>query len=339
MSVQVFGLDIGRSFVKVADVKSSGSSRTLVSVASVATPGGGIMSESTIELKKVSGSIRKAIEASKITKQKCAVSIIESQVVTRLIELPNLTDKELAAAINWEAEQYIPLPIKDVNLQYKIVSRPPAKTQGKMNVLLVAAPKRVINKYINVVKAAGFVVDSIETESASLSRSLTKKNDPTTLIVSMGALSTELVIIKDGNVFFTRSVATGGLNLTKAIMAEFNLPINQAEQYKQTYGILEDKLGGKVAVVLKPILEILITEILKAVEFVHSHIPDSPVARIFVCGGGAFLPGLSQFLTQRTGLEVSLADPWQNFAKQGVITKLVGQGPVYGVATGLALRT
>jgi len=340
MSAQVFGLDIGRSFVKIVDVKYSSKKYTLTSAVSFPTPGGGIMSESPIELKKVSDVIKKAVSSAKITKDKCAVSLIESQVVTRLIQLPNLTDKELSAAINWEAEQYIPLPVKDVNLQYEIISRPQSGTNEKMDVLLVAAPKRVVIKYINVVRGAGLKVDSLETESASLTRAYTNKTDPSTnIIISMGAISTELIIVKAGRVFFTRSIATGGINLTKAIMSEFNLPISQAEQYKQAYGILEDKLGGKVANVLKPILDILITELMKAMEFIRSHAPDAPVSRILICGGGAYLPGLAQFLTAKSGLEVSLGDPWANFEKQGFITKLVGFGPVYSVATGLALRS
>lgn len=337
MASQVFGLDIGRSFVKIAQVKVSGGRKVLEAAASKQTTAGGILSESPVDLKKLSEDIRACAESAKVSTNRCVISLIESQVITRLIQLPNLTDKELAAAIKWEAEQYIPLPIKDVNLQFKMISRP-AESEGKMDVLLVASPKRVINKYLNVARDAGFIAEALETESAALVRALTTVSDPTTIIVSLGALSTELVIAKGGNVLFTRSIASGGVNLTKAIIAEFNLPQNQAEEYKQTYGILADKLSGKLAAVLKPILDILISEILKAIEFLHSHTGDSVIFRIVVCGGGAFLPGLAQFLTERTNLEVSLGDPWNDFAKEGLILKLTGQGPVYAVATGLALR-
>ncbi|KKR54696.1 MAG: Type IV pilus assembly protein PilM [Candidatus Curtissbacteria bacterium GW2011_GWA1_40_24] len=124
MPAQVFGLDIGRSFVKVAKVKVSGKKKILEAASSIQSPAGGIISESPVDLKKLADSIKKCVDEAKIGTGKCAVSLLESQVVTRLIELPPLTDKELSAAINWEAEQYIPLPIKDVNLQYKVVTRP-----------------------------------------------------------------------------------------------------------------------------------------------------------------------------------------------------------------------
>ena len=338
MAVSTFGLDIGRSFIKVVQLKISGNKRVLMAAASVNVPAGGIESESPVDLQKVSDVIKTLRAGAKIDTRRCSVSIVESQVVTRLIQMPSLTDKELSAAIHWEAEQYIPLPLKDVNLQYKVVSRP--TTGGaKMDVLLTAAPKRVISKYLSIIKSAGLEVFAIETESAALSRVLTLASDPATIIVSMGALSTELVIALYGNVLFTRSIATGGLTLTRAIQNEFHLPPDQAEEYKQSYGILEDKLSGKIAAILKPVLDILTSEILKAVQFTHSHVADSQIVRIVMCGGGAYLPGLAAFLVERTSLEVSMADPWASFVKEGLILKLSGQGSVYTVATGLALRT
>ncbi|OGD94072.1 hypothetical protein A2697_03645 [Candidatus Curtissbacteria bacterium RIFCSPHIGHO2_01_FULL_41_44] len=339
MASNLFGLDIGRSFIKVVQTDVSRGKKILTNCAAVPTPIGGIQSESPVDLAKISDAIIDCLDRAKINLDKCAVSLIESQVVSRLIELPNLTDKELFAAIHWEAEQYIPLPITDVNLQYKIVSRPEGSAGGKLNVLLVAVPKRVIEKYLNVVRNAKLRPQALETESAALTRALTRPGDPATIIVSMGAVSTELVVASDGNVLFTRSIATGGLSLTKSIMAEFNLPVKQAEEYKQTYGILEDKLSGKVAAVLKPIMDILISEILKAIEFTHTYFQKSQVARIVVCGGGAYLPGFSEFLAERTSIEVNMGDPWADFSKEGLILKVPGQGSVYAVATGLALRS
>lgn len=335
MAAHIFGLDIGRSFIKVVDLDVA--AKRLKAVGSILTPQGGMQSESPVDLSKVSDAIKACLEKARINVEGCALSLIESQVVSRLIQLPALTDKELAAAISWEAEQYIPLPLKDVNLQYKVVSKTEGQN-GKMDVLLTAAPKRVIEKYVNVVKNAGLRPVFLETESAALVRALAAPGDPATIIVSMGADSTELVIASGGNVLFTRSIASGGTTLTRAIVAEFNLPESQAEEYKQTYGILEDKLSGKVAGVLKPILDILTAEIQKAVEFAHGHVNGAQVGRVVVCGGGSLLPGLSEFLVSRTSLEISLADPWAGFTKDSIGAN-TGQGTFYAVATGLALRT
>lgn len=338
MSAQAFGLDIGRSFIKVVNIKFSGNKKILSAASSVQTPAGGVQSESPVDLEKIADSVKSAVEEAKIEEKKCNVSLTESQVVTRLITLPNLTDKELSAAIHWEAEQYIPLPIKDVSLAFEVVSRPQGNEVGDMSVLLVAVPKRVIEKYMNILKRAGLHPQALETESTALARALTKPTDAVTVIVSLGAISTEIVIASGDRVYFTRSIATGGATLTKAIMAEFSLPASQAEEYKQTYGIIEEKFSGKVAAVLKPILDILISEITKAIEFARSNLKDPQINRIVIAGGGAYLPGLVEFLAQRTSLEVSLGDAWADFVKEGLIMKMPGLGSVYTIATGLALR-
>ncbi len=339
MANDIFGLDIGRSFIKVVEVKISGKKKFLTAAANAPTPAGGIQTDAPLEMKKVSDAIKAVVKASGVKGNKCNVSIVESQVVTRLIQMPNLTDKELSSAINWEADQYIPLPLKDVNLQYKVVSKPIQGKSGKMDVLLVAAPKRVVEKYVKLVHDSDLQLSAIETESSSLARALAAPGDLPAVIVSLGAASCELVLVKEGNVLFTRSVSTGGYTLTRAVMAEFNMSQVQAEQYKHTYGLLANQLGGKVVNVLKPLLEVVVLEILKALEYSRSHLQGTVFSRIIICGGGAYLPGLSEYLTTRTSLEVSLGDPWGAFEKEGLVLKIPGQGSFYAAATGLALRS
>lgn len=339
MAAQIFGLDIGRTYVKVVQVKVDGEKKTLMAAATVPVVVDAMKSEAPEDLKKVSVAIENCVKSAKVNTERCVVSIIESQAVTRLIEMPNLTDKELSAAISWEADQYIPLPLKDVNLHYIVVSRPQSATgTGKMQVLLVAAPKRVIKKYSDIVRGANLTLVALETESSALARSLTKKTDPATLIVSLGGSSTEIILARGGNVLFSRSLASGGQTLTKAVMSEFNLTPAQAEQYKIAYGLSEDKLSGKIAAILRPILDILVSEILKAVDFAKSHVENSSVARMIICGGGAYLLGLPQYLAEKTSIEVSVADPWQDFIKDGLVLKMPGQGSFYCVATGLSLH-
>lgn len=335
MSAHIFGLDIGRSFIKVIEVDRTKNSKILKAAALTLTPSGGMETDSEEDLAKVSQEIKVCLKKAKTSTPNCVASLSESQVISRLVEMPILTDKELGAAINWEAEQYIPLPIKEVSLQYKVITK--SNQNGKMNVLLTAAPKRAVEKYLKVIKNAGLKVVGLEPESSALGRVLTKTSDSLTIIVSLGAVSTDLVVASGGSAIFTRSISAGGSTLTRAIMSEFNLPQTQAEQYKQTYGILDDKLSGKVAAVIKPVIEILVQEILKSVEFAQSHLSANQISRVVVTGGGAFLPGLPQFLVERTSLEISVGDPWADFKKEGLILGLAGQGSLYSVATGLAL--
>ncbi len=339
MSARPFGLDIGRYYIKVVSAEVSKNKRTLKASGVFSSHVGGIQTESSSDLSKISEVIKKGVKSAKVDSNKCVVSLMESQIVSRMIKMPLLSDKELTAAINFEAEQYIPLPIKDVVLQYQILNKPKKATpDAKMDVFLVAAPKRVVEKYIKVTKDAGLKVEALETESSALVRSLVTAGDPSSVIVSVGAMSTELVIVVGGNVFFTRSVSVGGAVLTKAIMDDFNLPMKQAEEYKRTYGVLQDKVSGRIASVISPSLETVAGEILRAVEFAKGRVPNAPVRRAIVTSGGAFLPGFSEFLVQRTGLEVSVGDPFRLFEKNKLVMNLAGQGSMYSVATGLALR-
>src|SRR3989344_6477619 len=106
MAALPFGLDIGRSFIKVVQVKNQGRSKLLTSAFSFPTPSGGMVSDSPLELKKVSEAVKSAAKQARVSGNLCNVSIIESQTVTRLVQMPNLTDKELAAAISYEADKY-----------------------------------------------------------------------------------------------------------------------------------------------------------------------------------------------------------------------------------------
>jgi type IV pilus assembly protein PilM len=339
MSAHFFGLDIGRSFIKVVQVAKSGSNLMLTAAASVPTPKRGLLSELPEDLNMLAAAIKNCVKSAGVEDDKCSVSLVESQVVTRVIQMPSLTDKELSAAINWEADRYIPFPIKDVNLQYQVISRKSAEAGGEMDVLLVAAPKRVTEKYLKVISLAGFSVFAMETEASSLARALVKRGDPATIIISIGGDSTVMVMVRDGNVIFTRSLATGGANLTKALMTEFKLPEDQAEEYKRAYGILKDKLGGKVANVLKPILETVVVEVIKVLDYSRNHIEGYQLNRIIICGGGSYLPGFAEYLTERTSLKVLSGDPWASFSKEGLVLKIPGQGGFFAVATGLALRS
>lgn len=131
MAAQLFGLDIGRSFIKVVQIQKKSGKMSLLATSSMVTPASGMNSNSKTDLKTLAVGIKKSISAARIKGNSCSVSIVESQAVTRLIDLPNLTDKELSAAINFEADQYIPLPIKDVNVQYKVISRSQPGSNGK----------------------------------------------------------------------------------------------------------------------------------------------------------------------------------------------------------------
>jgi type IV pilus assembly protein PilM len=159
--------------------------------------------------------------------------------------MPVLSDDELASAIKWEAEQYVPIPLTEVTLDWQVIFRPKTPApDSKMEVFLVAAPMKVVNKYLKILKMANLRPIAVETDIIAIARSLVGNNpySPTTLIVNIGASTTDLSIVRVGAIAFTRSIATGGTAFARSIAQDLGFELPQAEEYKKTYGLDETKL-------------------------------------------------------------------------------------------------
>lgn len=335
-----FGLDIGSHALKVGQVEKSAGKYRLIALGVAPTPAGGILSEATSDLTALSESIKKLRADAKITTDNVAVALPEDKTFTRVIEVPPLTEDELASAINWEAEQYIPIPLSEVTLDYQIVSRPEEGKDKKMEILLVAAPKQLIDKYLKVLEGTGLHPVSLETEIIAIARSVAPPDSAPTLVVDLGARATDMAIVAQGQMVFTRSIGTAGEALTRAVASELKLEPAQAEEYKKAYGVDPRQLEGKVKGAIGPILDVMVKEMEKALEFYRSKHEDSPVKRVVLTGGTAGLPEVVSLLAQKLGIEVQLADPFARLEKEEeILAKLPeGAAPLYAIAIGLALK-
>ncbi len=337
-----FGLDIGSAQIKAVELTSINKSHQLTNVGIYPTPPRSTLSELSSDQEALADSIKKLVEGARIGTPNVVVALPESQIFTRVIEMPPLSDKELASAIHWEAEQYIPMPLNEVSFIWQVLSRPKQPVPGsKMEVLFVAAPLTLIAKYNKILEMADLKPIRIETEILAIVRSLTAKatDSVTTLIASIGASTTDLCIVRNGIISFTRSVATGGVAFTRAVASELNLEIDQAEEYKKTYGLLEDQLDGKIFNALRPILNVVVEEIRRALAFHQGKQPDDPIRRVVLCGGSAKLPGIVVYLASALGLETQIGDPWLNIKKdEKSLAHLMADAPLFAVATGLAAK-
>ena len=342
MTAQIFGLDIGSSAIKIAEVKGNRSKRELVALGSAPTPGRGTLSEAENDQRELSQAVRTLVQESKISTPYVVTSLPESQIFTRVIEMSSLTDSELNSAIKYEAEQYIPLPLTEVKLDYEVLSRPESNNPDKkMEVLLVAAPNVLINRYLKIIDMAGLKPHALETEITASCRSLilASQFSPTTLILEIGATTTELSVISDKKIVFTRSIATGGLAFTRAVAQDLGFETEQAEEYKKTYGLDAAQLEGKIATSIKPIFDVVTAEVRRALAYWAGRRADDTIKRIIVTGGSARMPGLIPYLTDATGLEAELGNPWEGLT----LSPTLGQdfkedGPKFAIAVGLAQK-
>jgi len=335
-----FGLDIGSRALKVVQVEKSGDKYRLVALGIAPAPAGGILSEAAHDLTSLSESIKKLRADAKITTNNVAVALPEDKVFTRVIEMPPLTEDELASAIKWEAEQYIPIPLAEVSIDYQIVSKPDKGEDKKMEVLLVAAPKQLIEKHLRVLENAGLRAVSLETEIVAIARSVAPPDSTPTLVVDLGARATDMAIVDSGQIVFTRSIGTAGEALTRAVASQLKLEPAQAEEYKKAYGVDPAQLEGKVKGAIGPIIDVVVKEMEKALEFYRSKHAENPVKRVVLTGGTAGLPEVVSLIAQKLGIEVQLADPFARLEKEEeIIAKLPeGAAPLYAIAIGLALK-
>lgn len=337
------GLDIGFYSIKLVALTREGQRFKLVSLGSINSPQPGIVSDSEPELENVANSIKKLLSATKIEERSVVAALPESKVFTRVIDdLPYLTDSELSSAIRYAAEEFIPMPLSDVNLNWQVLSRSDGKNKDtKTVVLVVASPKNAVSKYVKVLTMANLNPKALETETIAVARSLVGNNpfSPATLIVHLGATTTDFTAISNALIWLTRSISTGGMALTRSLAQHFNFELNQAEEYKRVYGLLEDQLEGKVYEALKPVADIIVGESRRVIQSFEVKYPQNPIKRVVLSGGGAKMPGLVIYFANSLGLEVQEADPWYSIIKdKALVPKLSQDASSYSVAVGLALR-
>lgn len=327
------GLDIGTSTIKGVQIKN----RSLVSYHQMASPGVSLVSENQDDLKKISDALDRFFNEGRFKTRDIVASVSESQVFARVISLPQMGEAEIASAVKNEAQQYVPMPLDQVAFDFEILG-PSELEAGKVDVLLVAVPKALTSRYIQVTRNAGVNLLSLETETIAISRSVVGSAVDAVMVASIGASTTDIAVFSGGAIRFTRSIATGGQALERALTQSFNLAPGQAAEYIRTYG-LEEKLEGKVMSAIKPVFDIIRDELKRTQAFFSSR-SRRPLQRLILVGGTANLPGVLVYLADSLGMEVARGNPWENLSIPGNFPRdqLEEIAPSFAVAAGLALK-
>jgi type IV pilus assembly protein PilM len=246
-------------------------------------------------------------------------------------------DDEVKQALQWQVEQYIPIPADRAVWSYQIIRKDQAT--GGMEVLLVAAAKNLVNAYLTILEQADMEVVAMETELMATARAEIPTDLPLSLIVDIGSKSTDVGVIQKGQLVFARTIATAGDAFTRAIQTSLGLDVAQAEQYKNTYGFKADKLNGKLAEAMKPVLNVIAGEIKKTADFYTSKHSGEQISLVTLSGGVSVLPDMVSVLSGMLGMEVSVGNPFIKLVMdKNQSETLAGSGPIYGVAIGLAMR-
>jgi type IV pilus assembly protein PilM len=288
----------------------------------------------------VADAINKIFAQQTIKNRRVATSISGHSVIVKKISLPVQNEEDLAESIRWEAEQYIPFDITDVNLDYQVLGENSAS--GNLDVLLVAVKKEKITEYTSVISMAGKNPVVVDVDAFALQNAYEVNYEQVTrttvALLDIGASVMTINIVAGSDFLFTRDVAVGGRQYTDFIQKEFGLNFNQAEALK--HGEVVDKISPSDAQhVIESVTEIICLEIQKTFDFFKSTTTIDHIDRMLVSGGAAHTPGLLETLARKFAIPTEKFDSFKKISYDPKRFPFIADhSPDLAVAVGLAMR-
>lgn len=336
------GLDVGSSVLKVAKVEETKGGYELLNFDILPTAPGLIVEGSIIDSLRLVDSIKELLQKAKIKAKDAVISVSgHSSVIVKMISLPEMREEEIEKSIRFEAEQYVPFGIDDVNIDFQIIG--PREEPGQMDVLLVAVKKDTINEYISVIKEAGLNLVVVDVDVFALQNmyevNYEISESENIALVDIGANSIKMNIVKNRAPSFTKDSPIGSSIITESLQREFNLPYEVAERLKKgetVENVTEESAGEVIAVASEEIF----AEISSSIDYFNATMVGGEISRVILSGGCAFIKGFPNILSDRLGIEVKLADPFQKIS----ISKRLDEdyirdiAPIAAVSVGLAMR-
>ena len=337
----VVGVDIGSHAVKVCQLKRTDKAYSVVSIGSTLLPEGAVDDGTLNEPEIVGEAIAELFKNLKIKSKKVGFSISGYSVIVKKVNLAVMDDKKLEEHIMTEAEQYIPFDIEDVYLDFQDL-KTNSEDNERTDVMLVAAKKEIVDDYLEMLENIGLQATIVDVDGFALENTY-EYNVPKSenvALVDIGASKMNINIISGGMSVVARDIVVGSRQLTEHIQNQFDLEFEEAEAIKLGHIPAGDK-QQEIEEIFSTVCTQWVLEVKKAIDLYHSNYPDAPLSRLILSGGGAKVAGLIDFLTQETGLEVILFNPFANMtsnSKKIDSAYLENVGPEMAIASGIAIR-
>ncbi len=340
---EAVAFDIGSNSIKLVQMNMTKKGWELVKMGMAELPPEAIVDGSIIDSMTVTNTLRDLVKEHGVKVKDAVSSLTGHSVIIKKVSFPAMTEDELADSIQWEAEQYIPFPISDVNIDFQILGAD-TDGRGQMDVMLVAVKKDVINDYTNVIKEAGLNPVVIDVDSFAL-ENMMEINYPVTpgeniAMVNIGASITSISVIMGGLTIFTRSIPMGGNQFTEELQRQLNVSFKEAEDLK-----LGRKSGEhdpeQLATSIDSVSTNLTFEVKRSLDFFLGGAQGSYVSKIYLSGGGSKVSGLHNLMQEKTSIPVEIVNPFKGVdsgGKQFDKEMLKEAAPFFGVAVGLATR-
>ncbi len=328
----IVGVDIGTTYIKIAQVTHNSVKDKSLDTYGIVNVNGQVGTSQEAGIRETATILRNLLSKAGVTTKRCVASLPNSAVFTSVIDMPKMSDKDLASAMQFEAKKYVPLPFAEVKIDWAIISE--NKETNSLKVMLIAVPNQVKDNYQALFQEAGLELEVIEIEALALIRSLVVDPTKNNVIIDIGAKATGLNVVKNGLLQLTRNLNIGGDTITERIAESLNITFSRAEQFKKEFGVNGDNFLPET---IKPVLNIIKNEVKQLVSIYQSH--NVSIDNILLVGGGSQLPGTADYfkdLGSTVYLGNSLAQVSYPQSVEALLARSRAQLPV---AIGLALRT
>jgi type IV pilus assembly protein PilM len=335
-----FGFDIGNHTIKVAQLRQSGHTTVVQAYGSGFFPREAIAEGIIVDPEEIAKAITPLLHKltyGKLTAGQAIVGLPAAKLFTRTLQLPPMDGSDLAQAVHYEVEQYVPMPTTDLYVDYETIS---TGADGQLNVLMMAAPRAIVDSYLKLFEILALEVSAVEANMTAVVRALLHSGDVTgsSLVIDIGSISSDLTIY-DKFIPLTGSVPVGGEHFTQALMKQLGIKLDQANEIKEKFGIGPSGMHDKVVVALQPQFQAVIKEARRVVKFYQSRSSSQQkVGSMVLSGGSACMPGLADYFSHEIGLPLTTANPWNHLRLHQPPTAHTKQAPMYATAVGLALR-
>lgn len=332
------GIDIGSSSIKIVELKKEGGGLNLVNYGFSELSGSVADFDWKKDQKYTAAIIKEIIKKSNIKSKHAIAALPTFSVFSSVLNLSNVDLKDIDSAVQWEAKKVVPLPLEEMVLDWRKIDDKDKKNKN-IKVLLTGAPKTLVQKYVAIFKEIDINLLSLETETFSLIRSLLGNDKTTTMMVEIGALTSDISIIKDSVPVLNRSIDVGGITITNAISKNLNIGMERAEQFKYDLGInLTGSNDSSIPEVIIESVDPIINEI-KHLLSLFEEKNNIKVEKILLSGGASLLSSFSDYISKTLNMNVVIGDPWARVSYPEDLEPVLKEiGPRLSVAIGLAMR-
>ena len=339
----VIGLDIGSTGVRLLQLSSHGSGYRIDHFAIEPLGEGVVVDKAVQDVEAVSNAITKALKNSGTRAKSCAIAVSGSAVFTKTISLPaDLADADIESQVQIEANQYIPYPLNEVSLDFEVLG-PSARNADLIDILLAASKSENVESRQDAIDAAGLKAKIVDVEAFAIANAfeLIRKRDGVNRSEAVGLFDigydlTTLLVIKGGQVIYTRDHPFGGHQLQEEIQRRYDMTLEQAGFFERN----EDAPDDFEEEVLEPFQLNVVHQISRALQFYASSNEYSNIGTIYLSGGTAAVKGLASMVQQELGMTTRIADPvtGMDIAQNVAVTAIKRNANNLMIAMGLALR-